>query len=478
MARATEAGLQLGELLTVEPLGLRLITGSPEQLTRRVSWAHATEMADPSPHLRSDELVCTVGSALITAENCARFVKAVKAADSSGICLGLGEVHTKAPDALVRQCRKWDVALIEVSHGVPFLAINDVLVDARSAAQASGTARSGQLTAELLQALHTGTPVAGILSLAAEALGGAITFESGNVTYAAGDGGSGTTGGSAGDGTQRIRSSLSATETIHWVGVDPPDALLLDQLGRILQIAVHEKDASDIDHRRQLGQLATLIADGLAQPAALAQELQAIGLERSALTVSAWPAGTGQVLHEQLRAALVAETPDMTFVVSGDAPSLHNAAETLGLVCGFSSQVRLPELRRGLTEARTTLQIARGRGSVAGPETLTTLESLLEQQPLSRLAPFADQLIRPLLDPVNRAGTELVETLRRFLASGGSIQATADALFLHVNSVRHRLNRIAAITGRNPLDAQHRADFTIAVWTFDHLSGEVPARRR
>lgn len=461
MVPPAEANLRLGELLETESLSLRLVVGSEEQLLRPVSWAHATEMVDPSPHLRRDELVCTVGSALITSENCARFVGAVRAAESSGICLGLGEVHTKAPDALVRQCRKLNVALVEISHDVPFLAINDLLVEARATAQSSGNARNGQLMARLLQALHAGQSVAGLLELAAVALEGQVTYETGNAAYVSG---------SVSGDAEVMQSSLSATETVRWEGANPPEEVVLDQLGSILQIAAHEKDLIDIDHRVQVGQIVTLIMDALAQPAALDQELRFVGLEPSALTVSAWPAGTGALLQEQLPTSLIADTDSTTFVVSRDEASVRRAAETLGLVCGYSSQVRLAELRRGFTEARTTLQIGRSRGSVAGPESLTTLVSLLEQQPLSRLAPFADQLVRPLLLSASRAGAELLDTLRTFLDSGGSIQATATALFLHVNSVRHRLNRITQITGRNPLDPKSRADFVIAVWAFDQVA--------
>jgi DNA-binding PucR family transcriptional regulator len=44
----------------------------------------------------------------------------------------------------------------------------------------------------------------------------------------------------------------------------------------------------------------------------------------------------------------------------------------------------------------------------------------------------------------------LTETLDAYLDSGGAIEACARALFVHPNTVRYRLKRIADFTGRDP----------------------------
>ncbi|HEY5185304.1 MAG TPA: helix-turn-helix domain-containing protein, partial [Actinomycetes bacterium] len=43
----------------------------------------------------------------------------------------------------------------------------------------------------------------------------------------------------------------------------------------------------------------------------------------------------------------------------------------------------------------------------------------------------------------------------------------ARALYLHPNSLRHRLGRIAELTGRNPLDFGDRVALTIGLWAWD-----------
>jgi len=48
------------------------------------------------------------------------------------------------------------------------------------------------------------------------------------------------------------------------------------------------------------------------------------------------------------------------------------------------------------------------------------------------------------------AGPALTETLDAYLDSGGAIEACARKWFVHPNTVRYRLKRIADFTGRDP----------------------------
>ncbi|MFD0823724.1 PucR family transcriptional regulator, partial [Micromonospora zhanjiangensis] len=50
-----------------------------------------------------------------------------------------------------------------------------------------------------------------------------------------------------------------------------------------------------------------------------------------------------------------------------------------------------------------------------------------------------------------RAGGELLETLDAFFAAGGVLESAARALYVHPNTVRYRLRRIAEVTGFAPL---------------------------
>ncbi|HME82918.1 MAG TPA: helix-turn-helix domain-containing protein [Candidatus Eremiobacteraceae bacterium] len=65
--------------------------------------------------------------------------------------------------------------------------------------------------------------------------------------------------------------------------------------------------------------------------------------------------------------------------------------------------------------------------------------------------PAALDACRRLLAPLRRAdeqrGSDLEKTLRAYYACGASVSGCAEALFLHRNSVRYRLDRVRALFG-------------------------------
>jgi hypothetical protein len=62
-----------------------------------------------------------------------------------------------------------------------------------------------------------------------------------------------------------------------------------------------------------------------------------------------------------------------------------------------------------------------------------------------------------------RAGGELLETLDAFLATGGVLESTARALYVHPNTVRYRLRRVGEITGLSPTVAREAFTLHIAL---------------
>ena len=50
------------------------------------------------------------------------------------------------------------------------------------------------------------------------------------------------------------------------------------------------------------------------------------------------------------------------------------------------------------------------------------------------------------------ASPHLLSTVDAYLAAGGALEPTARNLFVHPNTVRYRLHRVADLTGRDPWD--------------------------
>lgn len=55
-----------------------------------------------------------------------------------------------------------------------------------------------------------------------------------------------------------------------------------------------------------------------------------------------------------------------------------------------------------------------------------------------------------LVAPLAESGTVLTDTLDSYLDCGGAVETCARLLFVHPNTVRYRLKRIAEVTGRDP----------------------------
>ena len=94
-----------------------------------------------------------------------------------------------------------------------------------------------------------------------------------------------------------------------------------------------------------------------------------------------------------------------------------------------------------------------GMNAVAGwsgaPRPVSARELLPERALLgdaTAIAALEAEVMRPLGD----AGPALTETLDAYLDAGGAIEACARQLFVHPNTVRYRLKRIADFTGRDP----------------------------
>ncbi|MCV7281396.1 PucR family transcriptional regulator [Mycolicibacterium flavescens] len=106
------------------------------------------------------------------------------------------------------------------------------------------------------------------------------------------------------------------------------------------------------------------------------------------------------------------------------------------------------------TAHRSATEAIAGMNAVAGwtgaPRPVAARELLPERALLgdaTAIAALQTEVMRPLAD----AGPALTETLDAFLDSGGAIEACARKLFVHPNTVRYRLRRIADFTGRDPM---------------------------
>jgi PucR-like helix-turn-helix protein/diguanylate cyclase with GGDEF domain len=88
-------------------------------------------------------------------------------------------------------------------------------------------------------------------------------------------------------------------------------------------------------------------------------------------------------------------------------------------------------------------------------------EALLPERVLLGDVEAREELVRAVYRPLLAAGDVLRQTLTTFLDTGGALESTARALFVHTNTVRYRLRRVAEISGETPTEP--RGAFTLRV---------------
>lgn len=148
---------------------------------------------------------------------------------------------------------------------------------------------------------------------------------------------------------------------------------------------------------------------------------------------------------------------DRVVLVLGGHGDLRAAATSLVPLLGDGPVVLgpvVPTVLQASQSARSALAgLAAARGWPDAPRPAQAGE-LLPERALSG-DPEAIQILREqVYRPLAAASGPLVGTLAAYLESGRSLEAAARALFVHPNTVRYRLRRIAQVSGWDPSDAR------------------------
>lgn len=137
--------VSLGELVAEASLHVDVLI-EPTDAGRAIRYVYPTELADPSPYLRGEELVLSVGVPITGQPTpvIERYISNLKNHGVAALLVGLGDLFTEPPDALLAACRKHDLPLLAQRAAVPFRRIVD-WVDAQRAADRAVDSREHDL---------------------------------------------------------------------------------------------------------------------------------------------------------------------------------------------------------------------------------------------------------------------------------------------------------------------------------------------
>ncbi|HEX9043609.1 MAG TPA: PucR family transcriptional regulator ligand-binding domain-containing protein [Candidatus Limnocylindrales bacterium] len=496
------------------PLTVRQLVARPElQLTvlvegdldRPISWLHGTEMPDASNVLDGGEVVLTAGIWYWAGTSGASFVDQLCKADVAALGFGPSPLLEEVPDDIVEACRATGLTLFRVTPGVTFLQISKSYFASYVAERAQPLRESLDRSEELARSLVGDEGVPGVLRVLARWRPGWVGVVDARRGIVASEG-------ATPPRQEQLRALLDRRPVPGWLAypvpgrstdatlvvevpgsrLAPDERALVDQVLPFIGIELQRERTVRETVRRFAVELFDLVAAGDAHQTAGIARLRSFGLDPDdplvvvACEVDDLDAGlpvVERVLGRHDRRAAVAIKPPWIVGVAQAAPPLE--LETLGSdlhtslgpascvgVGGIAADAR--GLRSSFVGAEHACRFARrhGRSGYATHDELASLDLLLAVGDAHLLESFEIALLRPLEAHDAKRNTNLVETLERFLTSGGEYQSTADALHVHVNTLRLRLARIESLTGRRLASMEDRVDFWVALKSRTSTGGE------
>jgi hypothetical protein len=237
--------------------------------------------------------------------------------------------------------------------------------------------------------------------------------------------------------------------------------------------------------------LQALLVDALLRgdsPDVLASRAAALGWADAppvAVAVGRSPGGeVAAVLHTVYRAARRLDVEiiggvhgDRLVIVLGGASNPLAATEKLLAGFGDGPVVvgpAVPSLDEATDSARAALAGFRAAPAWPTAPRPVAAADLLPERALAGDSEARRGLRQDVYGVLVRSGGELLETLDAFFAAGGVLESAARALFVHPNTVRYRLRRIADVTGFSPLSPRDAFALRVAL-TVGRLDPAAPA---
>ncbi|WP_193746161.1 helix-turn-helix domain-containing protein [Rhodococcus rhodnii] len=219
------------------------------------------------------------------------------------------------------------------------------------------------------------------------------------------------------------------------------------------------------ERRHAVGRLLDAVRKGWASTSVLAPELHRV--IRPGQDVEVVCTGPGTRPEEALGGEFPVGALDGTLVSIVPAPLGAAQRRALPEPHGTGGPVSIGYVASAIDEALAAFRLAETRGATSSGRDTATLESLIGRLRADQSAPFHHHIYLPLARYDRRHGTDVVATLRAFDAVDGSLTRAAAQLNVHPNTVRNRLDKAEALTGRSFRDTAGRVALAVALSTAD-----------
>ncbi|MDQ3661466.1 MAG: PucR family transcriptional regulator ligand-binding domain-containing protein [Actinomycetota bacterium] len=512
--------LAVSELLQLPGLRLSVVAGA-RGLESEITWAHISELSDPTPWLSGGELLLTTGMSLGQEEEAQRlYVERLVGAGVSGLGFGVGFGFEAVPDAMVAAAEEAGLCLLEVPLPVPFIAITKAISSELSEERLRDAQLSVEMHERLASLVSEGAGPADVLDEVCELRGGwAILFDpSGGVVARSGSGlpspdevwaalPHGLAEGQELDASAEASPGGSRL-AVRVVSGRRQEAVLVYGAARRLQtrdrIVVHHavtvlglllasRRAVIEAERRIAGDLLSEAFAGRLRGPDLERRLELAGFPGvAALTAlavepleSSDPQGLQDlswaldgILGRRCRAARTTVTHGrVACLVAHDAPETlaGELLEELDLAsqrthfrlhpvrAGVGETVPVSGVRRSYLTAVFALRAAPGQRRLGTPSDLGSYRFLLSAQPTPLLEGYVRTVLGELEKRDQVRSSQLVESVRAFIAAGGRWERGAESLGVHRHTLRYRVRQAEQLLNRDLSSAEDRLEVWLAL---------------
>jgi purine catabolism regulator len=493
-------------LLDQPELHLRFVTGGPASAA--LTWAHANDLADPTPWLAGGELLLTTGSQLSRSGREQRaYVERLADAGVVGLGFGTGIRYDAIPAPIVDACSERGLPLVEVPLPTPFIAITQAVArelseqELRSVQEA--LAQQRRMTRSAVRGGLAGLVVVVGRELRCEA---AVLDEYGMVMASStkqnellelvieqwqrlgANARKGAVGLATDHGILEFQTLRGRSAVVGWLAIlqrgphSATDRLLLNQAAGLITLLLDWPAELIAAYHALGGTLLDLLLDPSGRAASLVRHLHHFGFGRSdpvMLAVLTAPRGRArllEVVNDRLEAMAhphVVSTTEggvVALLLARDAHMLVEAldrsvrdAELSTVVIGVSGSLPQAAVASGLAPAEQAAAAARLDGRTVGWFDELTLGAVVaDEQVRSRVW----TLTRSALDALAGDGSrdsDLLPSLEAFLHHNGSWEGAARALGVHRHTLRARMARVEELTGLSLGVADNRALILLAL---------------
>lgn len=510
------------DLLSISSYDLRLLTGT-DKLDEPIRWVHVTDLPDPSPYLRGGELILSSALWHATSADSERFVSALV---TCGVrALGVAIRGGGDPPAdLLDACARQGLPLLAVPDK-PFMDLTEAVITRLMDERSETSVRSVRIEHELTARLAQGEGTEALLEILAREVGARCwVVDRGAKVLGASAGavpdlravrlawGSrfSRPAGSSRPGIPKLQeidledgstaTLVSATATsvlVYETGsglVRSRDLLAVGIPERYLALSVTQHEDWVNTSRTLLAELVARLEDPGSQHEQVTRMLETLGIAVGATLAFIVACHEGRAdplaLIDGVEAGVrfAGHRPVATSAVGDDVLCLvtveeawdaaevgSQVASSTALLGGDSHSFGVSAASPSVTELAPNLAKARQAGRLGRlAESARTWATHAEVGSHSLLLEAAHQSMHEafrstLIDPLERYDTthhsQLVDSLRSFLEHSCSWSVTARELFIHVNTLRYRMERVEQLTGRSLASMADRVDLYLALRT-------------